>query len=127
MLGKNNTMKIKKILKEEQLDFYECMIIVKVKSEKTQLSDAYDEIRAIPYIVTAQPKHSDQVEKRNNAIYDYAQLKVKFLSYKGDPLASLLDIKETATKGLGDSMKYKVYGLVGFIVREDTIQLIEKK
>ena len=32
----------------------------------------------------------------------------------------------TATRGLGDSMKYKVYGLVGFIVREDTIQLIEK-
>ena len=120
-------MKIKKILKEEQLDFYECMIIVKVKSEKTQLSDAYDEIRAIPYIVTAQPKHSDQVEKRNNAIYNYAQLKIKFLSYKGDSLASLLDIKEIAMKGLGDSMKYKVYGLVGLMVREDTLQLIEKK
>lgn len=114
------------ILKEETLDFYECMAIVKIKKEKTKLSDAYDEIRAIPYIVTAQPKHSDFIERRSNELYDYAQLKVKFLSYKETPLESLDDIKEIAMRGLGDNGKYKVYGLVGLIVREDTIQLIER-
>jgi hypothetical protein len=120
-------MKHKIILKEESLDFYECMAIVKIKKERTKLSDAYDEIRAIPYIVTAQPKHSDFIEKRSNELYDYAQLKIKFLSYKETPLDSLNDIRETATKGLGDTGKYKVYGLVGLIAREDTIQLIERK
>ena len=119
-------MKHKIILKEETLDFYECMIIVKVKKERTKLSDAYDEIRAIPYIVTAQPKHSDFIEGRSNELYDYAQLKVKFLSYKETPLDSLNDIKQTALKGLGDRGKYKVYGLIGLIVREDTIKKIEK-
>jgi hypothetical protein len=117
----------KNILKEESLDFYECMVIVKVKKEKTNLSDAYDEIRAIPYIVTAQPKHSDFIESRSNDLYDYAQLKVKFLSYKENVEESLNDIKQTALRGLGDSGKYKVYGLVGFVVREDTVQLLEKK
>ena len=52
---------------------------------------------------------------------------MKFLSYKETPLDSLNDIKITALKGLGDTGKYKVYGLTGFIVREDTIQLIERK
>jgi hypothetical protein len=117
----------KNILKEESLDFYECMVIVKVKKEKTNLSDAYDEIRAIPYIVTAQPKHSDFIESRSNDLYDYAQLKVKFLSYKENVEESLNDIKQTALRGLGDSGKYKVYGLVGLVVREDTVQLLEKK
>ena len=40
---------------------------------------------------------------------------------------SLNDIKQTALRGLGDTGKYKVYGLVGFVVREDTVQLLEKK
>ena len=120
-------MKHKIILKEESLDFYECMVIVKVKKERTKLSDAYDEIRAVPYIVTAQPKHSDFIENRSNELYNYAQLKMKFLSYKETPLDSLNDIKNTALKGLGDTGKYRVYGLTGFIVREDTIQLIERK
>ena len=91
-------MKHKIILKEETLDFYECMAIVKIKKERTKLSDAYDEIRAIPYIVTAQPKHSDFIERRSNELYDYAQLKIKFLSYKETPLESLNDINKLCFK-----------------------------
>ena len=118
---------MKKLIKEESLDFYECLVIVKIKKEKTKLSDAYDEFRAIPYVVTAQPKHEDMIEKRSNEIYDYAQLKVKFLSYMDTPLESLNALKQVALFGYGEDKKYKVYGLVGVIVREDTIQLIEKK
>ena len=118
---------INTLLKEETLDFYECLAIVKVKKEKTKLSNAYDELRAIPYVVTAQPKHEDMIEKRSNENYDYAQLKIKFLSYMDTPLESLNALKQVALFGFGDDKKYKVYGLVGLIIREDTIQLIEKQ
>ena len=117
---------MKKILKEEDLPFYECFIIVKIKKEKTTLSDVYDEIRAIPYIVTAQPKHSDYVESKSNEIYDYAQLQVKFLSYSSTPEQSFEAIKNVALKGYGETLKYKVNGLVGLILKPDTLKLLDK-
>jgi len=119
-------MKNTKIIKEENLPFYECFLIVKIKKEKTSLSDTYDEIRAIPYIVTAQPKHSDFIESKNNKLYEYAQLQIKFLSYASSPEESLDGIKTVATKGVGDNLKYKVTGLVGLILKPNTLKLIEK-
>jgi len=119
-------MKNIKLIKEESLPFYECFLIVKIKKEKTSLSDAYDEIRAIPYIVTAQPKHSDFIESKSNELYEYAQLQVKFLSYRNTPMESLDGIKTVAIKGMGDDLKYKVTGLVGLILKPDTLKLIEK-
>jgi hypothetical protein len=120
------TMKYTKIIKEEELPFYECFLIVKIKKEKTSLSEAYDEIRAIPYIVTVQPKHSDFIESKSNDIYEYAQLQVKFLSSKGSPIDSLNEIKTIALKGMGNNLKYKVTGLVGLLLRPDSLKLIEK-
>ena len=124
MWGKN--MKTNKILKEEELPFYECFVIVKIKKEKTSLSDAYDEIRAIPYIVTAQPKHSDFIASKNNDVNEYAQLQIKFLSKLETPEDTLNMIKEAALKGIGDLMKYKVRGLVGLILNPNSLKLLEK-
>lgn len=124
MWGKN--MKTNKILKEEELPFYECFVIVKIKKEKTSLSDAYDEIRAIPYIVTAQPKHSDFIASKNNDVNEYAQLQIKFLSKLETPEDTLNMIKEAALKGIGDLMKYKVRGLVGLILKPNSLKLLEK-
>lgn len=119
-------MKNNKILKEESLPFYECFVIVKIKKEKTSLSDAYDEIRAIPYIVTAQPKHSDLVDSKSNDIFEYAQLQIKFLSNQQTPEETLNMIKTAALSGVGDSLKYKVTGLVGLILRPNSLKLLEK-
>lgn len=119
-------MKNIKLLKEEDLPFYECFLIVKIKKEKTKLSDAYDEIRAIPYIVTAQPKHSDYIESKGSDLYEYAQLQIKFLSFKQSPEDSLSHIKTAALKGMGDSSKYKVHGLVGMILKPDSLKLLDK-
>lgn len=119
-------MKTNKILKEEELPFYECFVIVKIKKEKTSLSDAYDEIRAIPYIVTAQPKHSDFIASKNNDVNEYAQLQIKFLSKLETPEDTLNMIKEAALKGIGDLMKYKVRGLVGLILKPNSLKLLEK-
>ena len=106
------------------MELYECLAIIKVKKEKSILTAAYNEFRAMPYIVTAQPKHSDQVESRSNDVYDYAQLKVKFLSTKGTPEESFDEIKKVAISGEGDERKYKVTGLVGLIIRPDTLKQI---
>lgn len=119
-------MKNIKLLKEEDLPFYECFLIVKIKKEKTKLSDAYDEIRAIPYIVTAQPKHSDYIESKSNDLYEYAQLQIKFLSFKQSPEDSLSHIKTVALRGMEGSLKYKVNGLVGVILKPNTIKLLDK-
>jgi hypothetical protein len=117
---------MKKIIKEEDLPFYECYIIVKIKKKKSTLSDVYDEIRAIPYIVTAQPKHSDFIESKSTDIYDYAQLQIKFLSYSSSPEQSYEAIKNVALKGYGDTLKYKVKGLVGMILKPNSLKLLEK-
>jgi hypothetical protein len=119
-------MKNTKIIKEEELPFYECFVVVKIKKEKTSLSDAYDEIRAIPYIVTAQPKHSDIIDSRSSDVFEYAQLQIKFLSNLQAPEETLNMIKTAALHGVGDSLKYKVTGLVGLILRPNSLKLLEK-
>jgi hypothetical protein len=110
-----------KTILNEQLNLYQGDVIIK-NTTATNQKDIFNQIRAVPNVVTVTPVVDDYLLSQRTDEIEYALIKIKFIS-SGNPMEDLQQIKSRSMSG-GEGYK-KVDGLLAFVIRPKTIK--EKK
>lgn len=100
----------------EIFSLYKGKILIKT-SKKYNKTDVFNQIRALPGIVTLTVSHSEFLDSKANDNHEYANISIKFVG-TSDPKVSLQNIKETAIK---------IPGVLKFVIQKSQqIELINK-
>lgn len=91
-------------------------IIIKNKRDMSQ-KDIFNQIRAIPNVVTCTPVLDKYLDNRKTDFDEFALVKLKFI-YSSTPEETLKTIKHQALHGSENTKK--VEGLLQFIIRPKT-------
>lgn len=110
-----------KTILNEQINLYQGDVIIK-NTTVTNQKDIFNQIRAVPNVVTVTPVVDDYLISQRTDEIEYALIKIKFIS-SGNPMEDLQQIKSRSMKG-GEGYK-KADGLLAFVIRPKTIK--EKK
>jgi hypothetical protein len=80
----------------EIFSLYKGKVLVKTV-KKYNKTDVFNQIRALPGIVTLTVEHSDFLDSKATDNHEYANLTLKYVG-TSDPIASLKNIKQTSLK-----------------------------
>lgn len=113
-----NEMKLTNILLEN-MSLFKCQILIKTDININKL-DIFNQIRALPNIVTLNIKSSSFLDSKRTSQFEYSLIDIKFIS-RQTPDKDLESIKKYALSGVT-----KIQGLRQFLPRLKTLEQIQK-
>ncbi len=116
-------MELKTIILESNFNLFYVDVVIKTEKLKTTKLDAFNQIRALPDVITVNPLYIPQIDARETDVVEYSYVKMKFLSSSSNPTQEMYDIRARALRGFDD--KHKIVGLMQFIIREKTIKKVK--
>jgi hypothetical protein len=103
----------------ETLNIYSADIILKSDKNKTNQVDLYNNIRALPGVVTLNSINVPSLEEKNTETVEYSYVKIKYIVNK-DPKEDFDRLKVIALRGTDNTSR--IEGLLQFIIRHQTIK-----